>query len=100
MSEKKDIVFADGFILKRNDNAPDFVVGRLSIKVEEAVSFLNEKESNGWVNLELKRSKSGGFYCELDTWKPDGDASSKKASPKKAAPKPQVDTEEEEELPF
>ncbi len=98
MSDKKDIVFADGFILKRNDNAPEFVVGRLSIKVEEAVEFLNKNESGGWVNIELKQSKSGKYYCELDTWKPDGDATPKKKASKPApTPAPEDD---EDDLPF
>ena len=38
MSQEK--VFADGFSFKRNENAPEFVVGRLSIKVEDAVAFM------------------------------------------------------------
>ena len=39
-----DKIFADGFIFKRNDNAPDFVVGRLSIKVDEAIKFLTDHQ--------------------------------------------------------
>ena len=27
MSEQKEKVFANGFMFKRNDNAPDFIVG-------------------------------------------------------------------------
>jgi hypothetical protein len=99
MSEKKDIVFADGFILKRNDNAPEFVVGRLSVKVEEAVEFLNKNESNGWVNIELKQSKSGKYYCELDTWKPDGGTSPKKPLPKPSPPPVEAQSDEDD-LPF
>ena len=30
--EKKDKVFADGIIFKRNDNAPQWAVGKLSLK--------------------------------------------------------------------
>ena len=37
MADEK--VFADGFIFKRNDNAPDFVVGRMSIKIDDAISL-------------------------------------------------------------
>ena len=33
-------VFADGFSFKRQENAPDFVVGRLSVKCDEAVAFI------------------------------------------------------------
>ena len=38
MTDEK--IFADGFSFKRNENAPDFVVGRLSIKVDEAIAFV------------------------------------------------------------
>lgn len=34
---QKEKIFADGFSFKRNENAPDFVVGRMSVKVEDAV---------------------------------------------------------------
>jgi hypothetical protein len=66
----KEKIFADGFSFKRNENAPDFVVGRMSIKVEDAVTWLKSNASNGWVNLDIKTSQSGNYYCELDTWKP------------------------------
>ena len=38
MADEK--IFADGFSFKRNDNAPEFVVGKQSIKVDEAIAFL------------------------------------------------------------
>ena len=64
-----DKVFAKGFSFKRNDNAPDFVVGKLSLKADEAIQFIKENSSNGWVNLDIKKSKEGKFYIELDTFK-------------------------------
>lgn len=69
--QQSDKVFADGFIFKRQDNAPDFVMGSISVKVSEAIAFLQENESNGWVNLNVKRAKSGKYYIELDTWQPN-----------------------------
>jgi len=66
MAEEK--IFADGFLFKRNDNAPEFVVGKQSIKVDEAIAFLKANVKNGWVNLDVKRSKGGNYYMELDTW--------------------------------
>jgi hypothetical protein len=66
--EKKDKVFADGFIFKRSDSAPDWVVGNMSVKVDEAISFLQSNQKNGWVNLKINSAKSGKFYMELDTW--------------------------------
>ncbi len=65
-------VFADGFLFKRNESAPDFIVGNLSMDVKKAVEFINAHEKNGWVNLKIKRSVSGKYYLELDTWMPKG----------------------------
>lgn len=68
----QDKIFAQGFSFKRNANAPEFVVGKQSIKVDEAVAFLQANQKNGWVNLEVKQAKNGNFYMELDTWQPTG----------------------------
>jgi len=65
-----DKVFADGFLFKRKDTAPEFVVGEISVKVDEAVNFLKENKKNGWVNLDVKLSKSGKYYIELNTFEP------------------------------
>lgn len=66
--EKKEKVFADGIIFKRNDNAPAWAVGKLSVKVEDAISFLNANSKKGWVNLNINQGQSGKYYIELDTW--------------------------------
>ena len=53
MSEEK--IFANGFSFKRHEKAPDFVVGNMSIKVDDAIAFLKEqKNEKGWVNLSVK----------------------------------------------
>ena len=64
-----DKVFAKGFSFKRNDNAPEFVVGKLSLKADEAIQFIKDNSSNGWVNLDVKKSKDGKYYIELDNFK-------------------------------
>jgi|TARA_R100001440_G_scaffold2463_1_gene7028 hypothetical protein len=66
----KEKIFADGFNFKRRDNAPDFVVGNLSLKAEEAIQFIKDRTKNGWVNLNINQAKSGSFYVELDTYEP------------------------------
>tara|TARA_R110002167_G_scaffold328485_1_gene534786 strand:- start:27 stop:392 length:366 start_codon:yes stop_codon:yes gene_type:complete len=66
----KDKVFADGFLFKRRENAPDFVIGNISVKVEEAVLFLKTHQKNGWVNLNVLTSQAGKPYVELDTFVP------------------------------
>lgn len=67
-----DKQFPEGFFFKdKHQNAPDFVVGSVSIKVDEAVAYLQKNKNNGgYVNLTLKTGKSGKRYFELDTWEP------------------------------
>ena len=72
--EKKDKVFAKGFNFKRSENAPEWVVGKLSIKLEDAMPFLTQNASGDWVNLNVVQGKQGNYYIELDTWKPIGQA--------------------------
>ena len=60
MSEKEKN-FADGFSFKKRENQPDFVVGRMSIKVEDAIVLLKERSSNGWVNSTLTKQEAETF---------------------------------------
>ena len=94
MAEEK--IFANGFSFKRNNNAPDFIIGKQSIKVDEAVAFLQAKQKNGWVNLEIKQAKGGNYYMELDTWE------STKATTTTKTTTTKVETVEEDggDLPF
>lgn len=66
----KEKIFADGFSFKKNDNAPSFVVGKLSLKIDDAIAFIKSNDKNGWVNLNINQSNSGNYYVELDTWEP------------------------------
>jgi hypothetical protein len=98
-------IFADGFSFKRNEKAPDFVVGRLSMKVDEAVAFIRQHEKGGWVNLNIKTARSGNHYVELDTYEPTQGSgmkpqSEKPATPTQKAPEPEVADEEDGDLPF
>jgi len=71
MEEKQEAIFPEGFIVKRpGENVPDFVKGKISVKVDEFIKFLNEHQQNGWVNLDLKVSQKGVLYTQLNTWKP------------------------------
>lgn len=65
-----DKIFAEGFIFKRSEKAPDFVVGNISVKNEDGIAFLKKHEKNGWTNLQVKTSKEGKYYIELDTFEP------------------------------
>ena len=69
MSEQHPL--AGGFFFdKPRDGAPDFIRGRISIKVEDALKTLAKyKNDAGYVNLELCRSKDGTkMYLQVNTY--------------------------------
>jgi hypothetical protein len=98
MSQKDDKVFGEGIFFKTKENAPDFVLGAVSIKVDEFIVFLKDNVKKGWVNMDLKESKGGKHYFQVDTWEPKAKAPDEptkaKAKPKVAPPAEEVD------LPF
>jgi hypothetical protein len=77
--------FADGFSFKRSEKAPDFVIGRMSIKIDDAVKFMKENGSNGWINLQVKQARSGNYYVELDNYEAKGTGAAPTAQPKPMA---------------
>lgn len=88
----KEKIFADGFSFNTRENQPEFVVGKVSVKIEDAIPFLKEHGAKrGWVNLNVLVGRSGNPYVELDTFEPK--ASNLKFSTP-AAPA------EDENLPF
>lgn len=71
MAEK---IFASGCYFDRREQAPDWVVGRISINVDKFVEWLSEQDRSekGYVNLNVHRKRDGSsYYVELDTWRPD-----------------------------
>jgi hypothetical protein len=89
---QEEKIFADGFSFKRNEKAPDFVVGRLSIKADDGVAFIRQHEKSGWINLNIKTARSGSYYIELDTYEAtQGGTNTKTTPPVK---------EEDDDLPF
>ena len=83
MSEK---TFANGIIFKEpSSKAPDFVVGSLSVKKSEFIPFLNSQIGD-WVNLQIKLSKAGKPYIELDTWKPNKEETKEPKEPRVDSP--------------
>lgn len=74
MSEaKKDKKFTDGlFVKKVRDEAPEFIKGALSIKVDSFCAYLVANcNDQGWVNIDILESKDGkSLYAELNEWKP------------------------------
>ena len=70
-----DKIFAEGLSFnKPHQNAPEWVKGKVSVKVEDFIIFLNKhKNERGYVNVDLKKSQKGIYYFELDQWtKPEG----------------------------
>lgn len=92
--------FVDGLIIKApRQGAPDFVKGSISIKRQELINWLSQ-ETEDWVNVDIKESKKGKWYGQVNTWKPEG------KTQQVVAPKdelPYVDTKTEldtDEIPF
>lgn len=71
-----DINFAQGLYFNEpHENAPDFVLGRISVKPKEFIDWMraNHKAMNehGYLNIKVNRSRQGKVYVALDDWKPD-----------------------------
>jgi predicted membrane-bound spermidine synthase len=69
MSEKK---FAKGFYgSMKAQNAPSFVLGRLSIKVDDAIQWLQEnKNEKGYVNIDINEGRDNKLSIFLNEYKP------------------------------
>lgn len=65
MAEK---IFAEGFGFKVTQSQPSYVVGKVTIRVDAAIEFLEKHQKNNWVNLDIKQSNGGKYYLELDTY--------------------------------
>ena len=74
---RKEAQFVDGMSFsKPHDNAPDFIKGQISIKVDETIASLQKyRKADGWVNIDMKKSKGGKLYFEYNTWEKPVDAS-------------------------
>lgn len=72
-----EVIFAEGLIVKKNENAPDFVLCNLSIKREEFEKFMKANDKNGWINLSVLMGKSGKPYAKLDTFEPKQETTKK-----------------------
>tara|TARA_R110002012_G_scaffold321255_1_gene548389 strand:+ start:745 stop:1008 length:264 start_codon:yes stop_codon:yes gene_type:complete len=79
-NDTKEKVYLDGLFFKEpNPEAPEWVLSKVSIIVDKMIASLKTHESDGWVNLELKKGQDGSYYMNVDTWKPDP---SKRSQPK------------------
>lgn len=66
-----DIIFVDGLKFEKpKEGAPEFIKGKLSIHAERLTKFIAEhKNENGYLNIDLKKSKEGNLYLTLNTYK-------------------------------
>ena len=61
--------FPEGlYASKPHENAPEFVKAKLSIKRETLLKFLGASNED-WINIDLKESKEGKWYCQIDEYK-------------------------------
>ena len=66
-----DKEFVNGLIVKApHENAPDFIKCGISIKRKDLGNWLRGKDDD-WINLQVKVSKDGKWYAEVDNWKPE-----------------------------
>lgn len=92
-----DAEFINGLIVKApNDNAPEYVKAKLSIRRAELIAWLETKDGE-WINADVKVSQNGKWYAAVDNWKPNGEK--RDAAPKRTAPAP-VDDFEDSSIPF
>jgi hypothetical protein len=69
MTEKKETIFADGVrVSKPSEKAPDFIKALVGINIGDFVVWAGKHSKNGWVNLNIKESKNGKFYADLDQY--------------------------------
>lgn len=67
----KSAEFISGLIAKPpNENAPNYVIAKISIKRQELIAWLKTK-GDDWINAEIKVSQNGKWYIAVDNWKPD-----------------------------
>jgi hypothetical protein len=67
--------FVDGMIVKLpDDNAPDFVKLKLSLKLDDLGQWIAAQKKGDpameWINIEIKEGRSGKWYAERNMWKP------------------------------
>jgi len=80
-----DKVFLDGIRAKRvSENAPEWIKMKLSINRTQLISWL-QNQTGDWIDIDIKESRSGNLYCEVDNWKPENKKDEKdKANEKKS----------------
>ena len=65
-----DKIFVDGlYVDLPREKAPKFIIANLSFNVKKFVKFIQTQENErGWVNIDIKESKNGNVYAEVNNW--------------------------------
>lgn len=102
MENKKEKVFAEGIFFNRpHEKAPDFVKGKISVDCKKFYAFMKEHVNPaGYVNLDLKVSKGGKLYLELDSWTKTVDTAKEESIQIGEATKKQVEEISADSIPF
>jgi hypothetical protein len=79
-NQKPETIFADGMMFNRkHENAPAFVLGSVSFKVDDFIAFLQKhRKADGWLNVDMLKPQDATKkpYFKLNTWEKPADASS------------------------
>jgi hypothetical protein len=90
-----EIEFPNGLMVKApRDGAPDFVKAAISIKREELIEWLENRDGD-WINLDVKEAKSGHWYAAVNTFKPK-----QREETKPGANVPAADYDDGDSIPF
>lgn len=99
MTDKKEIEFVDGLIVKApHEKAPDFVKAAISIKRSELISWLSTRTED-WINLDVKESKNGKWYAAVNDWNPSKQDVTAQQN-QQDAPQPDRNGEFDDDIPF
>ena len=65
-----DPIFPNGIrVFPPREGAPEFVKGALSIETNKFCAWLGQ-QPEPTVRLDIKQSRNGKWYLQLNTWKP------------------------------
>lgn len=91
-----DPIFVDGLrVYGPKDTQPEWLKGSLKITKAELETWLTTApvDGNGEIRIDIKESKKGSWYCQVNEWRPDANYSGKPAAP--ASPEEAL-----EDIPF
>jgi len=67
MSDRKEKVFPKGIFFK--EHKQEWIDLAVSINRKECIEWLTN-ETGDYINIDVKTSKAGNIYGEVNTWKP------------------------------